>query len=520
MIIANPNGISCDGCGFINVNRVDLVTGSGYDAGTNTFSTIAATDITVEGSALELSNVDLNIQTGADFINSTTINADNLSIIAGDDFTNSVSIDAETVTIEVINFDNDIVNTGTVSATSLNLILTEYFFSSATTFNGFNFRNLALTTEGDFTNFTNFVDLDNLTIKTEGVFENQIFITIDSFTVTAGRFNNISVINADSFTATIDGNFSNLDIINIASFTATVGGIFGNYGTHGNKGTINATNLTVTANGFNTTGTSTIDAATLTIEVPNFADISNAATVSSTNLNFILTEDFTHESDSFTNFNNFSNLTVSTDGAFTNANTINLAGVNLTITANSFDNSGDVVADALAVSVTGNFEHSGTITTNAYNLNIGGDFSYDDSANDFVLGVNNILTVLGEANIVAADFANSGTITITDSLNLTANTFANSGGVVADAFTLSVAGDFDYGTITANSYNLQVGGDFSYDDSANDFVWGASDTLTVSGNVLVLLQLILLIAELSLLLIAEILPLILLPILGRLVQLL
>ena len=104
-----------------------------------------------------------------------------------------------------------------------------------------------------------------------------------------------------------------------------------------------------------------------------------------------------------------------------------------------------MVADALAVSVAGDFEHSGTITTNAYNLNIGGDFSYDDSANDFVLGVNNILTVLGEASIDVADFANSGTITITDSLNITANTFANSGGVVADAFTLSVAGDFDYG---------------------------------------------------------------------------
>ena len=50
-----------------------------------------------------------------------------------------------------------------------------------------------------------------------------------------------------------------------------------------------------------------------------------------------------------------------------------------------------------------------------------------------------------KASIDVAGFANSGTITITDSLNLTANTFANSGGVVADAFTLSVAGDFDYG---------------------------------------------------------------------------
>ena len=41
LIIANPNGIACDGCAFTNVNRVDLVTGSGYDADANTFSTIA-----------------------------------------------------------------------------------------------------------------------------------------------------------------------------------------------------------------------------------------------------------------------------------------------------------------------------------------------------------------------------------------------------------------------------------------------------------------------------------------------
>ena len=69
--------------------------------------------------------------------------------------------------------------------------------------------------------------------------------------------------------------------------------------------------MTVTANNFNTSGTSTIDAATVTIEVANFDDdISNAATVSAASLNFILTDDFTHASDSFTGFTNFSNLTV------------------------------------------------------------------------------------------------------------------------------------------------------------------------------------------------------------------
>ena len=45
LIIANPNSITCNGCGFININRVDLVTGSGYDADTNRFGTIAATEV-------------------------------------------------------------------------------------------------------------------------------------------------------------------------------------------------------------------------------------------------------------------------------------------------------------------------------------------------------------------------------------------------------------------------------------------------------------------------------------------
>ena len=488
LIIANPNGITCDGCGFINVNRVDLVTGSGYDAGTNTFSTIAATDITVEGSTLDIANVNvLNIQTGADFINSTTIDADNLNVIAGDDFTNAGAIVADTVTIDVTNFVNDVSNTGTVSSASLNLILTDDFNISNTNFNGFNnFRNLAITSEAGVSN-SDSLDLDNLTIKTGTTFSVGHNITVDNLTFTAEHFSIASgvTVNATSFTTTVEGYFNNRGVINATSFNATAGETFGNF----SGAVINTASLNVTAKNFNTNTVSTIDADTVTIEVANFAsNISHAGTISAASLNFILTDDFTHASDSFTGFNNFSNLTVSTDGIFTNDNTINLAGGNLTITANSFNNTGGVViSDTFALSVAGDFEHSGTITTNASNLNIGGDFSYNDSANDFVWGANDTLTVLGDANIVAADFANSGTITITDSGNFTANTFANSGGVVADAFTLSVAGAFDYiadyGTITANSYNLTVGGDFSYDDTNNDFTWGASDTLTVAGNV-------------------------------------
>ena len=237
----------------------------------------------------------------------------------------------------------------------------------------------------------------------------------------------------------------------------------------------------------------------MTIEVTNFDDdIANSGTVSSASLNFILTDDFTHISDSFNAFNNFSNLAITTNGAFTNNNNIDLTGNlaitadgsftnnnnidlagDLTITANSFNNTGGVViSDALTVSVAGDFDY-GTITANAYNLHIGGDFSYDDAANDFVLGLNDTLTVLGSANIVAANFANSGTIA-TNSLGITAAGFDNSSIIrVNSNFNVTVATFTNQtgATITAAECN------FVHDSFTDDGTITCLDSNTIEATV-------------------------------------
>ena len=180
----------------------------------------------------------------------------------------------------------------------------------------------------------------------------------------------------------------------------------------------------------------------------NFAnDITNTSTVSSSNLNFILTANFTHSSTSLSGFN-FSNLAISTEGTFTNNATINPAG-NFTITANTFINTGGVVnADTFALSVTDNFDYAnkGTITANAFNLNVGGNFSYDNSANDFSWGAQNSLVVSGNANITTNNYTQSGAITV----------------------------DGDW-TINAAS-------DFLYNRPNNNFIWDTNDSLTVSGT--------------------------------------
>ena len=237
------------------------------------------------------------------------------------------------------NFVNNIGNAGTVSADSLNFILTDSFTHNGTSFNAFNFNNLGVSTDGTFTNSTTFA-VDNLTIKTGESFENNSnnVITAASFTATVGgTFSNhlYSTINADSFTATVGENFFNniMATINADSFTLTTNNF------HNINATINADSFTLITNKFSNNSSSTINADTITIEVPNFKnDISNSAiaTISSDSLNIILTDDFTHDSVSFYSFN-FSNLTISTDGAFTNTATLSLDG-NLEITANTFTN--------------------------------------------------------------------------------------------------------------------------------------------------------------------------------------
>ena len=61
----------------------------------------------------------------------------------------------------------------------------------------------------------------------------------------------------------------------------------------------------------------------------------------------------------------------------------------------------------------------------SFNLTVGGNFTNDDASSDFIWATNDSLTVLGNADI-------------------TANSFNNSGNISADTFDLSVVGDFDY----------------------------------------------------------------------------
>ena len=108
----------------------------------------------------------------------------------------------------------------------------------------------------------------------------------------------------------------------------------------------------------------------------------------------------------------------------------------------------------------------------------------------------------------AGDLITVQLINVTNnSFNATVDNFSNVAGdfiqlpytsIYADTFNLSVAGDFDHivnylavhnlffttnnGRIIVDAFNLNVGGDFTFSESANDFIWTANNSLTVSGS--------------------------------------
>ncbi|MCK4743161.1 MAG: hemagglutinin repeat-containing protein [Sulfuriflexus sp.] len=110
VIVANPSGITCDGCGFINTNRATLTTGSAViNSGSLESYVVRQGVVSIEGDGLDArqtnftdviaravkinANIfanDLRISTGAN-----QVSADNtqLTVISGTDTTPSLSID-------------------------------------------------------------------------------------------------------------------------------------------------------------------------------------------------------------------------------------------------------------------------------------------------------------------------------------------------------------------------------------------------------------------------------------------
>ena len=344
-------------------------------------------------------------------------------------------------------------NTGTISADSLNLILTDDFTHSSTSFNGFTFNNLGINTGGNFTN------RDALNLS------GALTITVENFDA---NIDNTATISSDSLNLILTESFVHQSV----SFN---GFTFNNLGinTGGNFTNRHALNVP----------------GALTITVENFdANIDNTATISSDSLNLILTDDFTHESDSFTGFNNFSNLGINTGGNFTNSHALNLSGT-LTITVADFDvnidNTATISSDALNLITSSNF----TLLSNTFD-----DFTFNSlaiTALDYSQGV--AIDIPGDLSIQARDYSQGASIDIAGDLSIQVrgeanlddnvsikarnlffsayNLYNQADIIITENATFEIENDFengfdlggtsyDGGNITADSFNVTAGDEF------------------------------------------------------------
>jgi len=96
VVVANPSGISCDGCGFINANRASLTTGTPIFKGGNLDGYLVERGmITVQGVGLDNSQSDYTDIIARSVVVNAGIWANDLNVTAG---ANSVNIDQSTIT--------------------------------------------------------------------------------------------------------------------------------------------------------------------------------------------------------------------------------------------------------------------------------------------------------------------------------------------------------------------------------------------------------------------------------------
>ena len=211
LIIANPNGITCNACGFINANRVDLVTGSGYDADTNTFSTIAAADIDITSSGLDAASVGiLNIHAGG-FTNTGVLKANTFNLNVAGNFASSGTITTESLNITA---GYTAINQGSIASNILDITANDFFRNL--TGGDISTDTLNITAGGKVTNTANInvagtlsITANNDSTRTDdpaGAFfyvSNRGNITADNFVITAvDNFYNRGNITADNFQIT------------------------------------------------------------------------------------------------------------------------------------------------------------------------------------------------------------------------------------------------------------------------------------------------------------------------------
>lgn len=510
VIIANPNGITCDGCGFINTSRGVLTTGTPVFGGSGSLDSFRVTggSITVGSGGLNASNTDqLDLITRSVQVNGQ-LWANNLNVITGANLVNYANLGVQIIQGDTNQptVDIDVALLGGMYANKIRLIGTEAGVGVVSLGNiaaqggDLNIDNTGKITLKGNTNATG-----NVALNTQS--------TLDNSGVIYGQGNVLlSAQNAASNTSTIAAGNN----LSITASSLDSNGILGSgVATNGSIGS--SGNLTV-----NTTGS-------LQAVGQNFAggnlslagtslDLSNTQT--SANGTVTLTAsagDINHSNSSLQTGSTF-NGTAS--GAFNNAGG-DIGAAQLTFTAASLGNSngsltqsgtgtttftlsgnldntnGNIASNALSVNLntgslvnnSGQLNHagSGTLAISTGSLsNLSGNISTNGNSSVTAASLDNssgIITAVGTGNISVSQALTNGqgTLQTGGKLDIAAASVNNNAGRIVSLNNagLSVT---SIGAVT-NLTGLTAAGDTGGVIGGNGNVTVNSSGLTSSGNI-------------------------------------
>lgn len=410
VIIANPNGITCTGCSFVNASRATLTTGTPvlYDGALTGFNVQKGT-VTVNGSGLTNTDSYTDILAENVRINGQ-ITSGTLRAIAGkytyDSTTDMVTADGSHAFL-VNGIDVSALGGVTAGVILLQSTKTGVGVNNNGTLTA---DNMQISTNGTLINSGSLKATTNLIASSGGTLTNSGSMTGTNIQlVSSGDLNNNGTVNASAILSAAAG--SKISNSEKATLNATTTNQLIAYkGDIENKGTISSDGTVYLRSGY------TSDADNALTAVAN-TKVTNTGTISGKSAVSLLATDQV----------NLNSGSVSTEGtAYVVANTVKNAttfsGKDITVYSGSFENTSTMTAeDAFVVTGLNSITNYGTLKGNTLALNTNGKIN-NKTCSWLVL-------------------CTSGTLSADTSINITAPTIASvsdiAGNIVAPTVTLN-----------------------------------------------------------------------------------
>src|SRR5450830_1696562 len=493
VVIANPSGVSCDGCGFINANRVTLTTGTAIiNGGSLDGYLVRGGTVTVQGAGMDASQADytdiiaravqvnagiwakeLHVTTGAN-----QVSADNSQITptSGTGSAPSFSIDvaqlggmyANKIILVGTEAGVGMRNGGTLAASGGDLVLqTNGWLSNSGSLQAS--ANVQITTQGDFTNSGSTYAGSDQTINVAGQVNNSGFLaaqgnsTISATSLSSSGQLGAGVNASGSLTGSGNLNVSTSQVLAANGQNLAAGNLsFNAASVDVSNSQTNAANIALTAasGDVNTSSASVTTAGTLSIS----ANGNNAQSLNNTQGNLNAGQ----LTLALANLNNTQGQIVQSGTGDTSISLSSPSGVlnntNGTIAANSGNLS---LSAATLTNTNGNIKHagSGTLSMSAGTLNNTQGQIASNAAVQLQLG--------SLSN-------NAGSIYASTDLNLTGTSLVNGSGAIAAQgnTTISTA---SLSSSTGSLLGAGVKADGSMSSSGNLNI-NASQSLSANGQ--------------------------------------